>query len=132
MSPSEGLTGGQRPIIISVILTGGEMTRWMKVAAVALAVVVGLVPAFAVVGFANAAVGQQIIPVLPIGEELDVAELEAVEAEHWEITALEAAGVVYYAVLSDVFMFPPAVAAVSIWAWGTPVDLFHRKLHEMW
>jgi len=50
------------------------MARWMKVLAVALAAVVGLVPAFAQVSYAQA------VPI-PAGEELDDAELATVEGE---------------------------------------------------
>jgi len=53
---------------------GVEMPRWMKALAVAVAAVVGLVPAFAQVSYAQA------VPI-PAGEELDDAELATVEGE---------------------------------------------------
>ena len=72
MSFSEDLTGGQRPII-------AEMARWMKALAVALAAVVGLVPAFAQVSAAQSV--PQSAPVLPVGDELVDDELNSIVGE---------------------------------------------------
>ncbi len=57
------------------------MSRWIKVVAVALAAVVGLVPSFAQLGYAQAVPVAQTAPVLPIGEEMDDAELAEVDGE---------------------------------------------------
>ncbi len=57
------------------------MSRWMQVVAVALAAVVGLVPAFAQLGYAQAVA--EAVPVIPAGEELTDEELLEVGGEQW-------------------------------------------------
>lgn len=57
------------------------MSKWMQVAAVALAAVVGLVSAFAQLSYAQAVPVLQTAPVLPSGEEMDDAELAEVDGE---------------------------------------------------
>ncbi len=57
------------------------MSKWMQVVVVALAAVVGLVPAFAQLSYAQAVPVSQTAPVLPSGEEMDDAELAEVDGE---------------------------------------------------
>jgi len=57
------------------------MAKWMTALAVAVAAVVGVVPAFAQVSVAQAI--PEPVPVLPLGEELPDEELLEVEGECW-------------------------------------------------
>ena len=57
------------------------MSRWMQVLAVALAAVVGLVPAFAQLAYAQAVPAEQPLVVFPRGEELSDAELLDVDGD---------------------------------------------------
>lgn len=63
------------------------MSRWMKVAAVTLAAVVGLVPSFAQLSYAQAL--PEPVAVLPLGEDVPDEELLEVEGQlvefwYWE------------------------------------------------
>ncbi len=57
------------------------MSRWMQVVAVALAAVVGLVPAFAQPGYGYAVPAEQPLVILPHGGELSNTELLDVDGE---------------------------------------------------
>ncbi|MBC7220015.1 hypothetical protein H5T55_00775 [Candidatus Bipolaricaulota bacterium] len=57
------------------------MSKWMQMVAVALAAVVSLVPTFAQLSYAQAVPGAWTAPVLPIGEEMDDAELAEADGE---------------------------------------------------
>lgn len=59
------------------------MARWMKALAVALAAVVGLVPAFAQVGYAQALLSPSVV--LPVGDELEEEDLLEAEGEFWKL-----------------------------------------------
>lgn len=81
------------------------MSRWIKVVAVALAAVVGLVPAFAQLSYAQAV--PQAAPVLPVGEVLPDGELLAVDGEVagwvilvWWLFKVAVAGIIAYEVVT--------------------------------
>jgi hypothetical protein len=68
------------------------MSRWMKVAAVALAAVGGLIPAFAQLSYAQAVPVQEVGVVLPQGDELSEAELHDVYGEQLATVVAVGAG----------------------------------------
>jgi len=94
------------------------MTRWMKVAAVAIAVVVGVLPAFSQVTYAQAI--PQPVSVLPLGEVLPDEELLEVEGEAVGVAAIiagiiaGASAVGIYAVSSDSFSWSTAAFVFAI------------------
>ncbi|HNR24247.1 MAG TPA: hypothetical protein PKG50_02290 [Candidatus Bipolaricaulis anaerobius] len=65
-----------------------EMMTWMKVVAVALVAVVGLLPTFAQLSYAQAAPVQEASVTLPYGEELPDAELLQVDGEADPLTII--------------------------------------------
>ena len=93
MSFSEDLTGEHRPMIGANLNRGRvEIARWMKALAVALAAVVGLVPAFAQVGYAQASHASA---VLPVGDELEEEDPLEVEGKFWHWIVAAALGVAH-------------------------------------
>ena len=94
------------------------MSRWMQVVAVALAAVVGLVPAFAQLGYAQAL--SEPVVVLPFGEELPDSELALVEGELDPLT-IAAAMVVGAALGAGADLFGQGVMIAL--GWKTEVDL---------
>lgn len=69
------------------------MFRWMKVAAVALAAVVGLVPAFAQLSYAQTVSSSLVV--LPVGDELEEEDLLNAEGEFWHWIVAAALGVAH-------------------------------------
>ena len=57
------------------------MSKWMQVVAMALAAVVGLVPAFAQLSYAQAVPSSPVV--LPVGDELEDTTLAGVDGEAW-------------------------------------------------
>ncbi|MEM4919227.1 MAG: hypothetical protein QW518_07815 [Thermofilaceae archaeon] len=94
------------------------MSRWMQLVAVALAAVVGLVPAFAQLSYAQAL--PEPISVLPDGDEIPDEELLKAEGEQVWIAAIiagiisGATAVGIYAVSSDSFSWSTAACVFAI------------------
>ena len=69
------------------------MSRWMQMVAVALVAVVGLVPAFAQVGYAQVLPSSSVV--LPVGDELGEEDLLDAEGEFWHWIVAAALGLAW-------------------------------------